>query len=64
MNRKIFAELVNKTNNDVSKVTSQLIKDTFDVDFDKTYHNTRIDEVVMVYNLDYEFYLYVLIVIF
>tara|TARA_E500000331_G_scaffold13438_1_gene11970 strand:+ start:7326 stop:7988 length:663 start_codon:yes stop_codon:yes gene_type:complete len=36
MNRKIFAELVNKTNNDVSKVTSQLIKDTFDVDFDKT----------------------------
>lgn len=35
MNRKIFAELVNKTNNDVSKVTSQLIKDTFDVDFDK-----------------------------
>ena len=36
MNRKIFAELVNKTNNDVSKVTSQLIKDTFNVDFDKT----------------------------
>ena len=35
MNRKIFAELVTKTNNDVSKVTSQLIKDTFDVDFDK-----------------------------
>ena len=49
MNRKIFAELVNKTNNDVSKVTSQLIKDTFDVDFDKTCktlvdYTTGIDE--------------------
>ena len=36
MNRKIFAELVAQTNNDVSKVTSQMIKETFDVDFDKT----------------------------
>jgi len=39
MNRKIFAELVTKTNNDVSKVTSQLIKDTFDVDVDKSFDN-------------------------
>lgn len=39
MNRKIFAELVTKTNNDVSKVTSQLIKDTFDVEVDKSFDN-------------------------
>ena len=39
MNRKIFAELVKLTNNDVSKVNNQLIKDTFDVDVDKT-HDT------------------------
>ena len=39
MNRKIFAELVTKTNNDVSKVTSQLIKDTFDVEVDKSFNN-------------------------
>jgi len=39
MNRKIFAELVTKTNNDVSKVTSQLIKDTFDVEVNKFFDN-------------------------
>ena len=42
MNRKIFAELVAKTNNDVSKITSELIKETFDVTLDKT-HNTIVD---------------------
>jgi len=39
MNRKIFAELVNKTNNDVSKVTSQMIKEIFNVDVDKKFDN-------------------------
>tara|TARA_B100000902_G_C27197793_1_gene857380 strand:- start:55 stop:711 length:657 start_codon:yes stop_codon:yes gene_type:complete len=37
MNRKIFAELVSQTNNDVTKVTSQMIKETFDVDLDKKF---------------------------
>jgi hypothetical protein len=37
MNRKIFAELVSKTGNDVSKVTQQLIKETFGVIVDKKY---------------------------
>ena len=39
MNRKIFAELVSQTNNDVTKVTSQMIKETFDVDLDKKFDN-------------------------
>ena len=39
MNRKIFAELVNKTGNDFSKVTQQLIKETFDVEVDSKYDN-------------------------
>jgi len=39
MNRKIFAELVNQTGNDVSKVTQQLIKETFDVDVDSKHLN-------------------------
>jgi len=42
MNRKIFAELVARTNNDVSKVTQQLIKETFDVDVDSK-HVTLVD---------------------
>ena len=37
MNRKIFAELVAQTNNDVSKVTKEMIKKTFDAELDKTY---------------------------
>jgi hypothetical protein len=37
MNRRIFAELVSKTGNDVSKVTQQLIKETFGVVVDKKY---------------------------
>jgi SAM-dependent methyltransferase len=39
MNRKIFAELVNQTGNDVSKVTRQLIKETFDVEVDSKHDN-------------------------
>jgi len=39
MNRKIFAELVSKTNNDVSKVSQQLIKEIFKVDIDKTFNS-------------------------
>ena len=39
MNRKIFAELVNKTGNDFSKVTQQLIKETFDVEVDSKHDN-------------------------
>ena len=42
MNRKIFAELVARTNNDVSKVTQRLIKETFDVDVDSK-HVTLVD---------------------
>ena len=42
MNRNIFAELVNKTGNDVSKVTPKLIKDTFNIDID-TKHDTLVD---------------------
>lgn len=37
MNRKIFAELVKMTSNDVSKVTPQMIEDCFNVKVDKTY---------------------------
>jgi len=39
MNRKIFAELVNKTDNDVSKITQQLIKGLFDVEVNNKYDN-------------------------
>ena len=39
MNRKIFAELVNKTGNDFSKVTQQLIKETFAVEVDSKHDN-------------------------
>ena len=39
MNRNIFAELVNKTGNDVSKVTPELIKNTFNVDVVTKHHN-------------------------
>jgi len=42
MNRNIFAELVNKTGNDVSKVTPKLIKDTFNIDIE-TKHDTLVD---------------------
>ena len=42
MNRKIFAELVNKTGNAVSKVTQKLIKDTFSVDIE-TEHDNLVD---------------------
>ena len=39
MNRKIFAELVTKTGNDVTLITQQLIKETFGVDINKTFDN-------------------------
>lgn len=37
MNRKIFAELVKMTSNDVSKVTPQMIEDCFNVKVEQTY---------------------------
>jgi hypothetical protein len=49
MNRKIFAQLVAQTNNDVSKITSDLIKETFDVELDKTY-DTIVDYTVAIDN--------------
>lgn len=39
MNRKIFAELVSKTGNDVSKVTQHLIKNLFDVEINHRHEN-------------------------
>jgi len=42
MNRKIFAELVNKTGNDVSKVTQHLIKNLFDVEVNHR-HESLVD---------------------
>ena len=42
MNRKIFAELVSKTGNDVSKVTQQLIKNLFDVEVESR-HESLVD---------------------
>ena len=42
MNRKIFAELVNKTGNDVSKVTRQLIRELFNVEVDSN-HESLVD---------------------
>ena len=39
MNRKIFAELVTKTGNDVTLITQQLIKETFDVEVDSKHDN-------------------------
>tara|TARA_B100001057_G_scaffold499272_1_gene609308 strand:+ start:695 stop:1351 length:657 start_codon:yes stop_codon:yes gene_type:complete len=36
MNRKIFAELVRLTNNDVTNVTEQMIQETFNVRLDKS----------------------------
>ena len=41
MNRKIFAELVKQTNNDVTKVTPQLVKDIFGVDVEV--HDNLVD---------------------
>ena len=45
MNRNIFAELVNKTGNDVSKVTPKLIKDTFNIDIESK-HDTLVDYTI------------------
>jgi len=42
MNRKIFAELVANTGNDVSKVTQHMIKNIFDVEV-KTRHESLVD---------------------
>ncbi len=39
MNRKIFAELVKQTNNDVTKVTPQLVKEIFGVDVTAQHDN-------------------------